>query len=441
MLATQPGRWLAAWTCLVAIVVGACGSEPATITDVADPVETADSTPSVLATSAPTDVAPADDLAQPQPSAATQPSAAAEQPTNDGDISGSVNAYFLGHRINAGDDLDDNPCDERHEDGPSERAYEIAGQLIEIVDIAVQSTRACDRVVIELGEQAGPGEPSKSIALFPSEHVVSSSLTDEEVEIVFSEAMAEWFGSFPPVRTWADIATGETNAALQLDRDYGPTVWAGWGTGTAAVRYLDRPARIVIDVFQAPTPPGYVAGPVGNSEFGGPILLEPLQRELRSAGISAPITMRGRSFGFEGTSVIEIRPWSQQPDSVPSAWNGVLFGTAPPGPILPAFAEWGDSGPWPIQARGYFELSLDGLPPGGWQIAVTASNPVGCWFRAVGQQFRIADQSLQGVPTMRAEPFTVAPDFGGVVPGENTEVPFDTVITVRGENFSTPSKC
>ncbi len=314
---------------------------------------------------------------------------------------GWVNAAYLGDRPNQGDAFVTSPCSDAHEDAPSERdAPRARTGEIAVSKITVMSSSECDRVVIDLKAEWSFQTFGTQLGSFPADAFVELERRDHEVELVFNDLFATAFDSVPPARAWRDVVTDEQNVVLAIDREYGRTLHVGFGTGSAAVRFVEQPARIVIDVFQTPSPAGTITGPiVGPGRFANPVLLEPIQRELTGDGVVGPVTVRGWSRGFEASSYFDIRTWDQTEGAAPLNWQANPFtfeveDAVPDVTFMPPLQQFGGDG-WPFMTAGYFEYTIDSLVPGAYQIAVGPSSGRTC-SPMVGQQFRVAGSDLGG---------------------------------------------
>jgi hypothetical protein len=235
---------------------------------------------------------------------------------------------------------------------------------------------------------------------------------------------------------------------MVIDRDGHSEVHLGWGSGVAAVKFASFPARVIVDVFQEPTPAGEVAGPIAVGEGFGPILFEPVSRQLTGGGVTGPITVRGWSRGFEAVSVLDVRRWSGTIVDHPGSWTGRLFGEpelSPPAPrpaglvLDPPAPEWADpdASTIPFSTPGYFEFTLSGLTPGAYQLAVTPSTGLGC-ASSVGQQFRVAGGAPVEAGAAPMVPFSLTRGF---VDEAQDELRAITVVDVLGVAYVVDGVC
>jgi len=379
------------------------------------------------------------------------------------DFEGWANAFYLGDRVETVDLLSETACSRGSRPfGVVASAPPVSG--LALVDFDYQSSPECDRVVITLGQgYDGFGAMTTSVPLFPGGQVAEESQFEvRNFEIAFTPDVASAFDSVWFNEQWLDAATGEQNVVVAYDRDGRPNVHVGWGTGTAAVRYLDAPARIVIDIFQEPSAPGTIAGPL----VGPAVLFDPIQTDLDGAGVTLPISVRGYSRGFEASTSLHLSTWDQQPRSHPFEWNAELFtGAAEPvalgggggegGGVEAVFAAGDpflglDRTPFPFTTPGYFEFKITDLEPGAYQLAVEPSS--GCAGPyATGQQFRVIDEAGSDADQADDTEATEATeateeDAEAIALAEPFSVSFDIrqaeratfVTSVRGEEQRTP---
>lgn len=366
---------------------------------------------------------------------------------------GWVNAAYLGQRMPAIDELAVTPCSDV--DGtdldPATAGGSSAnyGTTFAVNDIRVESTEECDRVVIEFASDWDFGTTPRPMDAFPVDAVTAIFQQEQELQLVLNPVFATAFDSVPPVEAWRDELTGEQNVALVLDRDGHSEIHIGWGTGIATVMFAPSPARVIVDIVQAPSPPGTIRGPIVAGPGSGPILFAPIT-ETPHIGVEGPIMLRGWSRGFEASSYFDVGLWSGTIDGHPGTWDGVLFGqtllrSAPRpdltfDPPLPSFGDGADV--FPFSTSGYFEYEVDGFEIGPWQLAVVSSGGISCT-PAVGQQFWVADDSemftgliAAGIELVAGEAFGLRPDFN--LSGEARSL---TTIDVGGVEYRSEVSC
>lgn len=355
-------------------------------------------------------------------------------PTWSSDSSGGwVNASFLGNHRTAEDQLGATPCSV--DEGASTVLPAADGQL----DVSprpegadrlgvgaagrdgfhTESAGSCHRLIIPLteirGVDTGGFEDIHTVradAVSPTQFAIVND-TGGSLDIAVgagispvdeSSTRGQWVG-----RTWTDEPTGRSlaayyTAAQEVDGSSG-TVRVLYGSGQAAVRIADNPARLIVDITVFPDPVGQRSGPVVGA---GTVLYAPIQSDLEGPGVDRTVTVRGYGHGFEGTLNVTVLPWdgeSWPEDVLIQRDAGLLSPVMDAVQVRTANGELAGSfrnGEWFLGARGEFSFDIEFFEPGSaWQIMVAASNPAPeesglghLTFLGAGQQIRVADPDV-----------------------------------------------
>lgn len=337
------------------------------------------------------------------------------------DFEGWVNAGYTGDRRYPADNFASTPCSSQSTEPPAQDGNGPVQQEVLITDIDVYSSPECDRVVFELGQRVDFESISLTLDEFPADLVEGISHEQSELAVSFDRNIEVGYAWEHDRESWRDVRTNEQNVAISTVNRRSPAAYVGWGSGTAAVRFADSPARIVVDIFQSATPEGHVSGPI----VGSAILLEPVQVDLDGPGVELPIVVRGFSSGFEAGGVFVIAPWDEAASSHPFDWDGSLFGPDAAGftseiTLDPALDEH-SPGVFPFLSRTYFEIQITDLAPGAYQLVVYPTT--GCGYTTdAGQQFRVFDPARPAEGNPPALTFSTGPDRV-VVLDEERELP------------------
>ncbi|MGZ0175712.1 MAG: LysM peptidoglycan-binding domain-containing protein [Acidimicrobiales bacterium] len=286
-----------------------------------------------------------------------------------------------GHCLLTGSDLlADQPCTRvagggrtaglgTNEANRSWTAGDPASAADHVHDIRTESNDDCTRIVIEFGEGANQGESSAAAlpALVVHQQLESVRVTADGWQL------SSAFGDSDRIDYDGGIGL------LTLTLNYEFAVELMHREMEPQVRFLNDPARVVIDLFPAEFPNPTSTGPFGE-RF---VLRGPIQQDLSGQGIPVNTDIMVAGFGrpFEAAGLYRI--WS-----VPNDVDAEAFLADPPEPLIEEF--FPTSG-W-AEGWGSFFIDLPHLEPGAY-LAVFGELPptdeIG--FYGTGQLFRIAD--------------------------------------------------
>ena len=131
----------------------------------------------------------------------------------------------------------------------------------------------------------------------------------------------------------------------------------------ANFRFLTDPARIVIDVKQAPTGTGLDVA----AKRGGTTVVLPIQVDLHGPGLTPPITVNGWSRPFEATGIAILRTVGVTPgagEPAEATYSGTDFaGTVTASSYPYMTTDW-------TEAWGAFRFTIEDLAPGTYELFV-----------------------------------------------------------------------
>lgn len=268
------------------------------------------------------------------------------------------------------DDLSSVPCTRQPFSGSSLGVAGDPGSEIDHVhDIRTETSDECTRVVIEYGRDlidtdgAEPHMPQ--IEVTTTDTSVSVYVVGDRVQSAFEHPQRVQYPS--------------GQALLSVSFDYRFTVELLHAAHEAHIRFMQGPARVVVELFPLGQAAGVLSGPFGE-DF---VIREPIQRELTGAGISpdVPIVVEGFGRPFEAQGLYRI--WS-----VPADVDPATFLADPPPPDIENILR---TSAW-AEGWGTFSVELPSLEPGTY-IAVFGELPPAdhIGFYGAGQLFRIAD--------------------------------------------------
>lgn len=286
-----------------------------------------------------------------------------------------------GHCLGTGSDLlADQPCTRvagadrtaglgTNEANRSWSAGDPASAADHVHDIRTESNGDCTRIVVEFGEGVNQGE--SSVAVLPA------IVVDQELESVRITADGWKLSSAFDDSNRVDYDGGI--GLLTLTFNYEFAVELIHREMEPHVRFLNDPARVVIDLF-----PAEFSNPTSTGPFGERFVLRgPIQQDPNGQGIPVENDIVVAGFGrpFEAAGIYRI--WSVSDDVDANA-----FLADPPEPLIEEF--FPTSG-W-AEGWGSFFIDLPDLEPGTY-IAVFGELPptdeIG--FYGTGQLFRVAD--------------------------------------------------
>lgn len=238
-------------------------------------------------------------------------------------------------------------------------------------DLRTETNDTCTRIVVTFGDSANEGELDVPSAILPPV-IVDQSL--DSVRITANGWQLESAFTDPDRIDYPD-GTG----LLTLAPGFEFAVELLHGEMEPNVRFLNDPARVVVDLYPVDDP--ILPGPSGN-RF---VLRRPIQPDRFGPGISVNDNIIVEGFGrpFEAAGLYRI--WS-----VPPNVDADAFLTNPPEPLVEEFFA---TSSW-AEAWGAFSVTLPKLDAGTY-IAVFGELPptdeIG--FYGTGQLFRVTDLS------------------------------------------------
>lgn len=240
-----------------------------------------------------------------------------------------------------------------------------------IHNLRAQTNQDCTRLVVEFGTNAN--ESDELAAVLPpvlvhqEAEAIRITVTDRPLESAFGD----------PDRVDYEGGIG----LLTLSLGYEFSVRFMHRQREPHVRFMQDPARVVIDLFAPET-----SDPVSPEPFGQNFVLrQPIQPDLTGQGIPVDNTIVVDGFGrpFEAQGLYRI--WS-----VPTDVDPDIFLADPPAPLVEDLLR---TSAW-AEAWGSFSVELPALEPGTY-IAVFGESPptdeIG--FYGTGQLFRVAGAS------------------------------------------------
>ncbi len=303
----------------------------------------------------------------------------------DGTVGWAHSRYLeLDERWNAS--FDELACGGAAMDAGPQRASAAASNAHFVHGFEFLTSPDCDRLVIRLGTRLGMPRPPD----FPS---IAADRVPGGVEVATA-------GNHVLVTLPLETAWGEETAvfddALLLVGYAEPA--EDWGTFTARLiyasdrvahaRFLDDPARIVVDVRPAPDSTGADMSPVVH---GDAILTEPALWDGTLPGARQPLTVTGFGRAFESTLFISLDRVDGGP--VDASWSGGYDCGEDPGGSHCTMSS--GSSVW-----GSFAFTIDGLEPGDYVLSMTGE----CMADEVGEAACAA--------AVLHHPFTVHADAG-----------------------------
>lgn len=245
------------------------------------------------------------------------------------------------------------------------------------LDILTYHSAECDRIVIVLGEGpglTGAGWSSLPAALAPAGTAVVSEGSVVEVRMPgvldarpVAQTVEAEFGSILATR---DIPSAQSREALVFRAFFE-------ANHRAAIRLLDTPARVVIDVRSAPTGTGLDVG----AKRGGLVFVMPIQVDVNGPGVEIPVVVNGWARPFESQGVSILREFAAEPGTgelVEATFSGTDFlGTQTTSTYPYTTADY-------TEAWGAFSFTIEALSPGTYELFVGDYNqetgePVGAY--------------------------------------------------------------
>ncbi len=228
---------------------------------------------------------------------------------------------------------------------------------------------SCDRLVVRLGtrttfDERPPDFPSMAADRVPGGIEVATAgnrvLVTLPLEVAWGEETAE-YGDALLLVGYAEGAEDFTTFTAHL-------VYAS--ERVAHARFLDDPARIVVDVVPAPDPSGVDLSPVAQ---GDAVLTEPAGWDGTLPGTRQPLTVTGFGRAFESTLFISLERVDGGP--VDATWSGGYDCGEDPGRSYCTMSS--GSSVW-----GSFAITIDDLDPGDYVLTMAGE----CMVDEVGEE-------------------------------------------------------
>lgn len=234
--------------------------------------------------------------------------------------------------------------------GELARSGEPGGTADHIAQMWQRSSPACTRLVVALGRQFAFDGSSPLAESVPSEVSVEGFGTMARITLP-GVAFAR-FDATEDLGELTVLATRDPAGMLRID------VLAGAPSEFFA-RFIDAPARIVLDVLPANVAAASISAPIVGESV---VIAVPPPPEVR-----LPLTISGYSRWFEATGTVVVRRGA---DSVAGGETvaAVLRGEAVVGDA--GGTSWGLSATDWIDAWGIFSFELDGLAAGRYEVFV-----------------------------------------------------------------------
>lgn len=240
------------------------------------------------------------------------------------------------------------------------------------------SSPDCDRLVIQLGTRSEltarpPDYPSIAADRVPAGVEVASAAN--HVIVALPESLADVH--YPATTAEFD------NAILAVT--YGPGGWQDLeahlvfdSERVAHARFLDDPARVVVDVRPASDPSGVDLAPYLDGSF---ILTEPALWDGRVPGTRPPLTITGYGTAYESHVWMNLNRVDGGDDHIDALWTGGSNCTDNPGAPTArgdAYCTMTSSG-W---IWGSFAVTIDDLDPGTYRFYMAGE----CMVDEVGEE-------------------------------------------------------
>lgn len=251
--------------------------------------------------------------------------------------------------------------------GSDTRSPAVESSADHILALTFEGGAECDRLVILLGSGAAGGDWPES----PADEVPAGiTVTAEGTVAVVSfpgEASGGQTGLVRPSATEADF--GEAQAFVVRQPAPSPATRGGaevrahfFHNITVAAAFVPNPARIIVDVYPAPTGTGLDYTP----RTGGLTVLEqPIQVDLNGPGVALPVEVSGYARPFEAQGVAQLRTPDEQPGGgrlVAATFSGSA-GTVSDSTYPYMTTDW-------TEMWGRFSFTIDDLEPGTYELFV-----------------------------------------------------------------------
>ncbi len=226
---------------------------------------------------------------------------------------GFVNSRYLAHPNTWDAGLKTTACTAQISTGSQVATTPADGDATTVVGLFQFQTATCSRYVIVLGNSTGDTYTAGEI-LGGGDVVVTSGKT--RVTVALPDPIVE----VVPQATNSDFNLALALTVVPVERPDGLEVRFLHQTGrVAGVTVLSNPARIVIDVAEAPVGEGLDFRPV--VETGNTVLEHPIDQSNDNVGVRGGFTLIGYARWFESQGYAELKTRNDEdPDSI--TWSG-----------------------------------------------------------------------------------------------------------------------
>ncbi len=251
----------------------------------------------------------------------------------------------------------------------SQRSPAAASNADFVYGFEFLTSPGCDRLVVRLGtrttvDDRPPDFPSVAADRVPAGVEVATAgnhvLVTLPLDVAWGEEAADFDDALLLVG-YAEDAEDWTTVTAHL-------VYAS--ERVAHARFLDDPARIVVDVRPAPDRSGVDLSPVAH---GGVVLTEPALWDGTVPGTRQPLTVTGFGTAYESTLFISLERVAGGP--VDATWSGGYDCAEDPGSGYCTMSS--GSSIW-----GSFAFTIDGLDPGDYVLSMAGE----CMADEVGEE-------------------------------------------------------
>lgn len=226
---------------------------------------------------------------------------------------GFVNSRYLAHPNDWDAGLKTTACTAQTSTGSQVATTPADGDATTVVGLFQFQTATCSRYVIVLGNSTGDTYTAAEI-LGGGDVVVTSGKT--RVSVVLPDTIVD----VVPQATNRDFNLALALTVVPVDRPEGLEVRFLHESGRiAGVTVLSNPARIVVDVAEAPVGEGLDFRPV--VETGNTVLEHPIDQSNDNVGVRGGFTLIGYARWFESQGYAELQTRNgEDPDTI--TWSG-----------------------------------------------------------------------------------------------------------------------
>ena len=281
----------------------------------------------------------------------------------DDGTNGWVRSEFLALPAEWTAPLAERPCASGDYRQSEEVETDPGSQASHVFALSYEQGIDCDRFVIVFADSevfADQGEPPRLALSVPAGIVV----TGGEALIQVRLPAADPEGSEIPRPTARERAFDGATAFVVRNEELGLDVRVHFAANRTFKAYaLRHPARLIIDIQEAPTDPGLELSPVVSSTV---VLPQPLNRDP-SAGVALPLVVSGYATVFEATGNVELRTPNDtlgRGDPVEATFSGTEFlGTVRDWRYAFMASDY-------IGAWGEFAFTIDELAGGEYELFI-----------------------------------------------------------------------